>query len=366
MAVVEAEDTIELLRESVRGTLRRQWPVDQAAGLQRDPTALRDAWQVAASQGWAALGSRQTAAWAVIVEETGRAACPLPLRDGAAVAAALGPGAGPATAVLEQVAAGTAAVAVAMGTRGGERAGGAVRSSALLDGQVRLQGNVRFVEGAGVITHLLLATDGEAPLALVESAAPGVTTVITPALAGPLMEVRFDDAAGTPLQVPASVVGDMQALLRLGCIARALGAAGRSFELAVDHARNRQQFGSPIGRFQAVQHRLSDGAIALDASRLLLRRAASARDSGEERWRECADAACAYAAPALRRVARDAQHVLAGVGYMEEHEAPRHFRRVFADTVRFGGAAAARARLGAASLDAAAMTAGLSSPGAIG
>ena len=70
MAVVEAEDTIELLRESVRGTLRRQWPVDQAVRLQRDPTALRDAWQVAASQGWTALGSQQTAAWAVIVEET--------------------------------------------------------------------------------------------------------------------------------------------------------------------------------------------------------------------------------------------------------------------------------------------------------
>jgi alkylation response protein AidB-like acyl-CoA dehydrogenase len=166
--------------------------------------------------------------------------------------------------------------------------------------------------------------------------------------------------------MPTSVLTDMQGLLRLGCIARALGAAGRSFELAVDHARTRQQFGSPIGHFQAVQHRLSDGAIALDASRLLLRRAAAARDSGEPRWRDAADAACAYAAPALRRVTRDAQHVLAGVGYMEEHEAPRHFRRVFADTVRFGGAAAARARLGAASLEAAAIPSGASDRGATG
>ncbi len=53
----------------------------------------------------------------------------------------------------------------------------------------------------------------------------------------------------------------------------------------------------------------------------------------------------AFAGPALRRVSLETQHTFGAIGYAEEHEAPRHFRRVHADLTRFGGVSRARAEL---------------------
>ena len=58
-------------------------------------------------------------------------------------------------------------------------------------------------------------------------------------------------------------------------MARAYGAARRAFELAVDYAKERQQFGQPIGKFQAIQHKLANCLIALEGVRLTLDHAAA-------------------------------------------------------------------------------------------
>jgi alkylation response protein AidB-like acyl-CoA dehydrogenase len=132
---------------------------------------------------------------------------------------------------------------------------------------------------------------------------------------------------------------------RLACLARAVGAAQRAFELAVDHAKVRKQFGQLIGQFQAVQHKLANILITLDDARLSLESAAEARDSGDPDWRVFASAALAFAGPSLREVSIQTHRALGAIGYAEEHEAPRHFRRVHADVARFGGAPRARAEL---------------------
>jgi alkylation response protein AidB-like acyl-CoA dehydrogenase len=345
---VEVEEAIGLLREAARGLLLRHWPIDGAPARLGEPGALAEVWRVAVAHGWSALGiDGDTQGWVAVLEETGRAACPLPLRDSAVAAMGLR-AAGDRAELLDQVRAGEVVIGLALGAAAGERGAGEVQAGG--ERELRLSGTARFIEGVGVITHLLVAVDGELGCALLGAYQPGVSAVVAPGLAAPLHEVRLDGVAAERVGVPADAFDSMISLARLGCVARALGAAQRSFELAVEHARNRRQFGAPIGRFQAVQHRLADSAIAIDATRLLVQRAAIARDGDDSAWALRADAAAAYGAPALRRVARDAQHTLAGVGYMEEHEAPRHFRRVFADTVRFGGAPAARARLAAACL----------------
>ena len=345
---VEVDEAIGLLREAARGLLLRHWPIDGAPARLGNPAALAEVWRVAVAHGWTALGiDGDTQGWVAVLDETGRAACPLPLRDGAVAAIGLR-AAGDRAALLDQVRTGDAVIGLALGAAVGERGAGEVQATGGRD--LRLTGTARFVEGVGVISHLLVAVDGGGGCALLRVDQPGVSAVVAPGLAVPLHEMSLDGAAAELVRLPAEALDSMISLARLGCIARALGAAQRGFDLAVEHARNRQQFGAPIGRFQAVQHRLADSAIALDATRMLVQRAATARDAGDAVWVLCSDAAAAYGAPALRRVARDAQHTLAGVGFMEEHEAPRHFRRVFADTVRFGGAPAARARLAAACL----------------
>ena len=73
--------------------------------------------------------------------------------------------------------------------------------------------------------------------------------------------------------------------------------------MAVDYARIRTQFGQLIGKFQAIQHKLANNKISLEASRLMLANAAAQHDAGAGNWRVFASAAVAFAGPALRRVA---------------------------------------------------------------
>ena len=79
--------------------------------------------------------------------------------------------------------------------------------------------------------------------------------------------------------------------------------------------------------------------------KLTLDHAARLHDCGDAHWRYFANAAMAFGGEALRCVALQTQHTFGAIGYAEEHEAPRHFRRVHADLVRFGCVARARAEL---------------------
>jgi Acyl-CoA dehydrogenase, C-terminal domain len=98
--------------------------------------------------------------------------------------------------------------------------------------------------------------------------------------------------------------------------------AERAVALAIEHARDREQFGQPIGAFQAVQHRLADATVALEVARLAL----------EEGWRDrCSETAAlakALAGRAGREVARHAQQVLGGIGFTWEHPFHTYLRRM--------------------------------------
>ena len=149
------------------------------------------------------------------------------------------------------------------------------------------------------------------------------------------------------LPLGEEVLAEAALVMRLASAARALGAAQRAFELALDHAKQRKQFGHVIGEFQAIQHKLADCLSRLDGTRLTIAGAADALDLGDSNWRYFAEAAIAYAGPSLRQLILEAHHVMGAVGYAEEHELPRHFRSIHVDLVRFGGAARARSALAA-------------------
>ena len=121
--------------------------------------------------------------------------------------------------------------------------------------------------------------------------------------------------------------------------------------LAVDYAKQRQQFGQAIGKFQAIQHKLANSLIALEGVGLTLDHAAHLHDRGDRNWRYFADAAVAFAGDALRRVSLETQHAFGAIGYADEHEAPRHFKRVHLDTIALGGITDARRRIASFLLD---------------
>jgi alkylation response protein AidB-like acyl-CoA dehydrogenase len=129
---------------------------------------------------------------------------------------------------------------------------------------------------------------------------------------------------------------DLGALI---CAAQLLGAGRALLEAAVTHARTRQQFGGPIGRFQAVQQRLADVAVGLEFARPLLHAAAvtlTARDVS------AAKVACAEAA---HRAARAALQVHGAIGYAEEQGLARFVTKVRALALSWGTPAQHRARV---------------------
>ncbi|MDB5870158.1 MAG: mmgC2, partial [Polaromonas sp.] len=91
--------------------------------------------------------------------------------------------------------------------------------------------------------------------------------------------------------------------------------------------------------------------LGVATARFTLNSAATAFALGQQDWRYYASAAYANASPALRQVALETLHTFGAIGYAEEHEAPRHFRRTHADLVRHGGVRRARNEVAQTLLD---------------
>jgi alkylation response protein AidB-like acyl-CoA dehydrogenase len=335
-----------LLRRSVRDFLSRSWPPDRAVENSSNAQAIAKLWSAMARQGLSSLamnpaegGLREIV---LVFEEMGRASCPAPLLGAVAANLALASQrSNAARALLDDLHQGNAIIALALGAFDGDAAAGHV----VMHGQA-LQGKLSFVEGAQIATHLLIFTDSPAGAAVVAGDAQGLTMRATPGLAVPsFCDLTLENAPAQRLPVSPDQLADTALVARLGCAARALGAAQRAFDLAVDHAKVRKQFGQLIGQFQAVQHKLANCLMSLDGARLALDSAAAARDGDDPDWRIFASSALAFAGPALRAVAIETHRALGAIGYAEEHEAPRHFRRVHADLARFGGVSRARAEL---------------------
>src|SRR5215470_3976232 len=145
----------------------------------------------------------------------------------------------------------------------------------------------------------------------------------------------------------AQVTGWLAAHGTVGLCAQQFGVLERALELTAEHAKNRTQFGRPIGSFQAVAQRLADAYIDVEAVRLTMWQAA---------WRLTAGLPCEtkvatakfWAADAGHRVAHTAVHVHGGVGIDTDHPLHRYF--VAAKRLEFalGGATSQLRRIGAA------------------
>ncbi len=297
---MSTDETTAFAESMARSLLARCGDIAPAGA---DPKTLRDLVEAAREGGWFDLGEADALAAAVAgMRELGRVASPFPLMDGF-VAARL---AAPLAAAVSD---GEVVLAVASG---------------------EVTGKTSFVEAAEILTHVLVlpTAAGTATLHPVLSAEP------TAGLAAPSWsEVRYAEIEQS-FEVTAEQLDEARVLLRLGLAARAAGAAERAHELAVEHAKNRVQFGKVIGSFGAVQQRTATCAIDVASTNELLGRAVAAQEEGSSEWRAAAELATYFTASASRRVQLGAHHTLAAIGYFEEHIAPWLFRRVHADVAR--------------------------------
>jgi alkylation response protein AidB-like acyl-CoA dehydrogenase len=208
-----------------------------------------------------------------------------------------------------------------------------------------LNGKVGHVIGGSAARLFLVGTAGGG-LALAEAGA-GLTA--TPLASSDRTRrasaVTFDKA-------PASVLfeaGDARvsrlfdAALILGA-AEALGGAQRALDLTTTYAKEREQFGQPIGRFQALKHQLATMAIEVEPARALLWYAGYAWDSGQPDTSRAAALSKAHIADRFVSVARAAVAAHGGIGYTWEYALSIWFRRSLADRAMFGAPAVHRAR----------------------
>ncbi|HEX6287701.1 MAG TPA: acyl-CoA dehydrogenase [Herpetosiphonaceae bacterium] len=107
--------------------------------------------------------------------------------------------------------------------------------------------------------------------------------------------------------------------------AMAIGLAQAAYEAAVRYAQERESFGRPIGAYQSVSNMIADMAVGLEASRLLVYKAAWIKDLGKPFSREAAIAKL-YATEASEKICRDAIQVLGGYGYSAEFPVERLYR----------------------------------------
>jgi alkylation response protein AidB-like acyl-CoA dehydrogenase len=206
----------------------------------------------------------------------------------------------------------------------------------------RVTGRKLFVPSAVGAGAFLVTT--QSGLALVDRDAPGVTLDVARLQdGGQVATVGFDGAPGTAVAgAPVDALEDAT----LGTAAMLLGAMEQAFTLTLDFLRTRQQFGKPIGSFQALQHKAADLKLQLELTRASVAAAAATLDAGASLpVRQAAvSRAKARAATAGMLVTRQAVQLHGGVGYTDEYDVGLYLRRAMVLSNQYGSAAAHRAR----------------------
>ncbi|MEV7054392.1 acyl-CoA dehydrogenase [Streptomyces microflavus] len=329
------------LAHSVRGWLARAVPPGEVrklldAGGPAAPGVRPAHWEALAGQGLTGIhlpeeyggGGGGLLDLAVVLEEAAHASLPGPCLAtalvGEVVRRAVGPGTGD---LIRGLASGdrTAALALTPGTLTATPAPGGHR----LDGTAP---PVLSAEAADLLLLPAVTPDGERWF-LVDAGAEGLTVrphrSVDPTR--PTAEVRAE-AVHVPEQrvlpldpaLDPALVRDLAAVL---LAADACGTAARSLDTAVAHAAVREQFGRPIGAFQAVKHLCADMLVRLEQARALTWDAARAADETPEVRGLTAALAAATAPEAAYSCAKDAIQILGGIGFTWEHDAHLQLRR---------------------------------------
>jgi alkylation response protein AidB-like acyl-CoA dehydrogenase len=127
--------------------------------------------------------------------------------------------------------------------------------------------------------------------------------------------------------------------------AELLGGAARALDMAVEYAKERVQFGRPIGSFQAVKHRCADMLVDVEGMRSTVYWAAWCITAGDDEASIAASTAKIWCSDASKRVMASALQVHGGIGFTWEHDLHFFLKRAQLDQLAFGDASFHRARL---------------------
>ncbi|MCK0176849.1 acyl-CoA dehydrogenase [Mycolicibacterium sp. F2034L] len=326
VATASSADEQFAAREMVRDWAAASAVTSQAREVEQgDPTAWRPAYA-----GLAELGIFGVAVPEEFGGAGGTADDLCAMVDEAAAALVPGPVATTALATLVLT---DAALLEALAT-GARTAGAALTADVTVDGD-RASGTAAHVLGADAEGVLLLPA-GDA-VVLVDAAADGVTVEPLEAtdFSRPLARVVLDGAAVTTLDVSVERFTDLAATV---LAAEAAGVARWQLQTATEYAKVREQFGKPIGSFQAVKHMCAEMLLRVEQVSVTAADAARAATDGDDRQLSIAAAVAAAAGiESAKANAKDCIQVLGGIGITWEHDAHLYLRRAQGISQFLGG-----------------------------
>lgn len=169
----------------------------------------------------------------------------------------------------------------------------------------------------------LFAVDGEED-GMIRKQLPTVDTT------RPLARLEFTKCRARLVGIAGQAGAGLAATLDLaavGLAAEQVGGARRCLEMAVEYAKNRQQFGKPIGSFQAIKHKCADVLLEVESAWAAAYYAAWAADKSRSELSAAADIAQAYCSTAYTRAAAENVQIHGGIGFTWEHAAHLYLKR---------------------------------------
>ncbi len=348
-----------MLASSAREFLERECPMSLVRDAMDDPSVAIDAlWKPMAELGWTGLAVPEEhggsgLGWtelAILAEEMGRVLLPAPYVSSAVVA----------TALLRELASAEQSArwlpALAEGHARGtltliepsasSKLDDLAIEAAPSDGGVVLKGVKCFVEDAGTADWLLVPARSSEGIEMcrVETTAAGLVRrrVDYSDRTRPVYEVTFDRVqvdGDSRLPRSADLAGSLESVLdgaRAVLAAEMVGASERVLEMSVAFAKDREQFGRPIGSFQAIQHKCANMLVRLESARSAARYAAWAVSAGEPTAHTAALLAKAHCSEVFTEVAGEGIQIHGGLGFTWEQDLHLYFKRAMADQVALG------------------------------
>ena len=352
-------ETQELLKNAAREFLEHECPESHVREMEEDERGYSEAlWTKMAEQGWQGLLIPEAYGGAgfdfmdlaILLEEMGRALVPGPFMPtvlGGAVPIIAAGTEAQQQQYLPKIASGESIFTLALTEPSARFDEAGIETRAEVAGtEVTLTGTKLFIADAHVADHMVVAgrSSKGVTLAIVPTRQPGVhVTPLTTIARDKQCEVVLDGAKGELLGAEGAGWDILRGVIRKYTVAECaylVGLAQMDFEITVDYAKERVQFGRPIGSFQAIQHKCADMVTDVDGCRFITYKAAWALASDQPE----ADAALAvhmakaWTSEASRRVVAHGQQIHGGIGYTRDYKIQLFFRRQKRGELAFGDA----------------------------
>jgi alkylation response protein AidB-like acyl-CoA dehydrogenase len=353
----------KILKSSARDFLKKECPSSVMREMKEDEKGYPEAlWKKMADLGW--LGVMIPEAYdgiggnymdlAILLEAMGEACCPGPFFSTVVLGGLAILDAGSEEQkkmLLPKLANGDLILALAITEPGAWYGTSAINAQAITEkDEYVISGTKLFVENAHIADYILCAartdtggsSDEGLTLFLVDGKSKGVTCKVLDTLAyDKQCEVVFAN-----VKVPVeNIIGEkgkafgllenLQEKAAIGKCAEMVGCIQTSFDMTVAYAKERKQFGRPIGSFQAVQHHCANMVIDVDGARFITYQAAWKISEGLPASME-ASMAKAWTSDASRRVTFLGHQIHGAISFCDEHDMHLYYRKAKAAEVAFG------------------------------